>query len=59
MGRGVNSLHRRSDAEDDLEGSLHVTMDYGFYGERESEEQVQTFFSSNLITARTHGVQAF
>ena len=40
MGRGVNPPHRRSDAQDDLEGVLHVSMDYGFLGEKESEEQV-------------------
>ena len=40
MGRGVNAPHRRSDAQDDLEGVPHVSMDYGFLGERESEEQV-------------------
>ena len=40
MGRGVNSPHRRSDAQDDLEGVFHVSMDYGFLGEREAEEQV-------------------
>ena len=40
MGRGVNSPHRRSDAHDDLEGLLHVSMDRGFLGEKESEEQV-------------------
>ena len=36
----MNSPHRRSDAQDDLGGVLHVSMDYGFLGERESEEQV-------------------
>ena len=36
----MNSPHRRSDAQDDLEGLPHVSMDYGFLGERESEEQV-------------------
>ena len=40
MGRGVNSPHRRSDAQDDMEGMTHVSMDYGFLGERESEERV-------------------
>ena len=39
MGRAVNSPHRRSDAQDDLEVS-HVSMDYGFLGEREAEDQV-------------------
>ena len=38
----MNSSHRKSDAQDDLEGVSHVSMsmDYGFLGERESEEQV-------------------
>ena len=40
MGRGVNSPHRRSDAQDDLEGVRRVSMDYGFLGEKESEGQV-------------------
>ena len=40
MGRGVNSPNRRSDAHDDLEAVPHVSMDYGFLGERKSEEQV-------------------
>ena len=40
MGLVVNAPHRRSDAQDDLEGVPHVSMDYGFLGERESEEQV-------------------
>ena len=34
MGRGVNAPHRRSDAEDDLEGVPLVSMDFGFLGER-------------------------
>ena len=33
MGRGVNSLHRKSDAQDDLKMVPHVSMDYGFFGE--------------------------
>ena len=40
MGRGVNAPHRRSNAQDDLDGVPHVSTDYGFLGERESEEQV-------------------
>ena len=40
MGRGVNAPHRRSDAQDDLEGVPHVSMDCGFLGERESEDRV-------------------
>ena len=39
MGRGVTP-HRRSDVQDDPEGVPHVSMDCGFLGERESEEQV-------------------
>ena len=39
MGRGVNSPHRRSDAQDDLEVVLHVSMDYAFVDEKEPEEQ--------------------
>ena len=33
MGRGVNAPHRSSDAQDDLEGVPHLSMDYGFFGE--------------------------
>ena len=40
MGSRVNSPHRRSDAQDDLEQVSRVPMDYGFFGEKESEEQV-------------------
>ena len=40
MGRGVNAPHRRSHAQDDLVGVPHMSMDYGFFGEGESEEQV-------------------
>ena len=36
----MNSPHRRSDAQDDLEGVLHVSMDCGFAGEKESDEEV-------------------
>ena len=36
----MNSPHRRSDAQEDTEGVLHVLTDCGFLGERESEEQV-------------------
>ena len=31
MGRGVRTPHRKSDVQDDLEGVLHVSMDYGFF----------------------------
>ena len=40
MGRGVDSPHRRSDPQDDLEGELRVSMDYRFFREEESVEQV-------------------
>ena len=36
----MNSPHRRSDDQDDLERVLHVSRDNGFLGEKESEEQV-------------------
>ena len=45
-GRGVNSPHRISEPQDDLEGVHHVSMDYRFLGERDSEEQV----TSVLVT---------
>ena len=32
-GRGVNAPHRRSDAQDDLKGVPHVSMDHGFLKE--------------------------
>ena len=51
MGRGVNAPRRRSGAQDHLEGVPHVSMDYGFLGERESEEQVSDVPS---IRERTH-----
>ena len=40
MGRGVNASHRRSDTQEDVEGVPHVSMDYGFLGEKESEDRV-------------------
>ena len=40
MGRGMNAPHRTSETQEDLEGVPHVSMDHGFLGERESEEQV-------------------
>ena len=40
MGHGVNAPHRRSDAQDDLEGVPCESMDSGFLGERESEDRV-------------------
>ena len=30
MGRGANSPHKRSDAQEDFEGIPHVSMDLGF-----------------------------
>ena len=33
----MNAPHRRTDAQDDLEGMPHVSMDYGCLGEREGE----------------------
>ena len=48
MGRGVNSPQRRSDAQDDLDGVPHVSMDYGFFGEKESEEQVTPVLELNF-----------
>ena len=39
-GGGVNAPHRRSDAQDDLEGVPHVSMDYRFLGDMESEDRV-------------------
>ena len=33
MGRGVNAPHRRSDAQDDLDGVPYVSKDHGFLGE--------------------------
>ena len=35
--RGVNAPHRRSDAQHDLEGVPHVSVDKRFLGEKESE----------------------
>ena len=40
MGRGVNAPHKRSDAQEDLEGVHHVSKDYWFLGEKESEDRV-------------------
>ena len=51
MGRRVNAPHRRSDAQDDMHGVPHVSMDYGFLGERESEEQVSLVL---VIRERRH-----
>ena len=39
MGRAVNSSYRRSDSEDDLERTSHVSMDYGIFGDWEYENQ--------------------
>ena len=42
MGRGLNAPHRRSDAQDDLDGVPHVSMDYEFPGGREYEVYVSS-----------------
>ena len=51
MWRGVNAPHRRSDAQDDLDGVPHVSMDYGFLGEKESEDRVSPVL---VIRERRH-----
>ena len=51
MERGVNAPHRRSDTQEDLEGVPHVSMDYGFLGEREPEERVSPVL---VIRERRH-----
>ena len=51
MGRGVNAPHRRSDAQYDLEGVPHVSMDYGFLGEKESDDRVSPVL---VIQERRH-----
>ena len=51
MGRGVNAPYRRSDAQDDLDGVLHVSRDYGFLGEKESEDRVSPVL---IIRERRH-----
>lgn len=50
-GRGVNAPHRRSDAQDDLEGVPHVSMDSWFLGEKEPEERVSRVL---VIRERRH-----
>ena len=40
MDRGANAPHRRNDAQDDLKGVPHVSMDNGFLGEKESKDRV-------------------
>ena len=49
----MNSPHRRSDAQDDLEGVLHVSMYYGFFCEKESDEQVALVL---VIRERRHKI---
>ena len=39
MGRGVNAPHKRSNAQDGLDGMPQVSMDNRFLGKRDSEEQ--------------------
>ena len=51
MGRGVNAPHRRSDAQDDLEGVPQVSMDCEFLGERESDHRVSPVM---VIRERRH-----
>ena len=51
MGGGVNAPHRRSNAQDDLEGVPHVSMDCGFLGEKESEDRVSPVL---VIRERRH-----
>ena len=51
MGRGVNAPHRRSDTQQYLEGVPHVSMDYGFLGEQESEKQASPVL---VIRERKH-----
>ena len=51
MGRRVIAPHRRPDNQEDLEGVPHVSMDYGFLGEWESEEQVSAVL---VIRERRH-----
>ena len=51
MGRGANAPHRRSGAQDDLEGVPHVSMDPGFLGERASEDRVSLVL---VIQERRH-----
>ena len=51
MGRGVNVPHRRSDAQDDLEGVPHVSMDCRFLGEKESEDRASPVL---VIRERRH-----
>ena len=53
MARGVNSPHRRSDAQEDLEGVAPCVGGLRFFGERESEEQVPPML---VIRERTHKV---
>ena len=40
MRRGVNAPQRRSDAQDDMEGVPHVSLDCGVLGEKEPEDRV-------------------
>ena len=47
----MNTPYRRSDAQDDLEGVPHVSMDYGFLGEKESEDRVSPVL---VIQERRH-----
>ena len=51
MGRDANAPHRRSDAQHDLEGVPHVSMDKGFLGVKESEDRVSLVL---VIRERRH-----
>ena len=51
IGRGVNAPHKRSDAQDDLEGVPHVSMDHGFLGDGDSEDRVSPVI---VIRERRH-----
>ena len=51
MGRGVSAPHRRSNAQDDLEGVPHVSMDCGFLGQKESEDRASPVL---VIRERRH-----
>ena len=50
-GRGVNAPHRRSNAQDDFDGMPHVSVDYGFLGERDFEGQTSPVL---VIRERRH-----
>ena len=51
IGRGVSAPHKISNAQDDWEGVSHVSMEYGFLGERESRDRVSLVL---VIRERRH-----